>query len=93
MKHLSVTNSYLNPLFYLDKPLTNANLTHGLIFWECALAMINESCLTFCARHIEIQHCAIQEWHKAGHIVIKHIHGVINFSDDLTKPFGWVLHA
>ena len=55
--------------------------------------MINESCLTFCARHIEIQHCAIQEWHQAGHIVIKHIPGVINFSDDLTKPFGWVLHA
>ena len=60
---------------------------------QAALAMINESRPTPRARHIEIQHYAIQEWHEAGDIVMKHIPGVINSSDDMTKPIGWVLHG
>jgi len=30
---------------------------------------------------------------EAGDIVMRHIPGIINPADDLTKPLGWVLHA
>ena len=30
---------------------------------------------------------------RSRHIVMRHIPGIINPSDDLTKPLGWVLHA
>ena len=60
---------------------------------EAALAMINESRPTARARHIETQHFAIQEWCKAKDLYMRHIAGIINPSDDLTKPLGWVLHA
>ena len=60
---------------------------------QAALAMINESRPTSRARHIEIQHYAIQEWYKAKDIVMKHIPGIINSSDDLTKALGQVLHG
>ena len=55
--------------------------------------MIKEKRPTPRARHIEIQHFAIQEWHDAKEIEMRHIPGVINNSDDLTKPLGWILHA
>ena len=45
------------------------------------------------SRHIDIQFFAIQDWKDNGDIVMEHIPGVINPSDDLTKPLGWVLHA
>ena len=38
-----------------------------------------------CALHIEIQHFDNQEWHAKGEIVMKHISGIVNPSDDLTK--------
>ena len=53
--------------------------------------MINESRPTPRARHIEIQHFAIQEWCKQGDIVMEHLPGIINPSDGLTKALGWVL--
>ena len=34
----------------------------------------------------------IQDWKEAGDIVMRHIPGIINSSDDLTKPLGWALH-
>ena len=44
-------------------------------------------------RHINICFFAIQDWiHKSRDIVLSHIPGVINPSDDLTKPLGRVLH-
>ena len=55
--------------------------------------MVNESRPAPRARHIEIQHFAIQEWRNKGDIALRHCPGVINISDDLTKPLGWVLHA
>ena len=55
--------------------------------------MINESRPTVRARHVEIQHFAIQEWRNQGDIIMQHCPGVINSSDDLTKPLGWVLHS
>ena len=60
---------------------------------QAALAMVNESRPTPRARHIEIQHYAIQEWRNAGDIIMKHLPGVVNSSDDMTKALGWVLHG
>ena len=59
---------------------------------EAAIKMINSQVPTERARHIQIQHFAIQDWKEANDIVMKFIPGVINPSDDLTKPLGWVLH-
>lgn len=58
---------------------------------QAAMAMINESRPTPRARHIEIQHFAIQQW--SADLYMKFIPGVINSSDGLTKPLGWVLHS
>ena len=45
------------------------------------------------SRHIDIQFFAIQDWKDNGNIVMEHIPGVINPSDDLTKPLGWVSYS
>ena len=60
---------------------------------EAAIAMVNESRPTPRARHIEIQHFAIQEWRNKGDVVLRHCPGILNVSDDLTKALGWVLHS
>ena len=60
---------------------------------EAAIAMINENRPTTRARHIEIQHFAIQEWRAQLDIVMRHIAGIINPSDDLTKAVSWILHG
>jgi hypothetical protein len=60
---------------------------------QAAIAMVNESRPTPRARHIEIQHFAIQEWRNKGDIVLRHCPGVINLSDGLTKALGWVLQS
>ena len=44
-------------------------------------------------RHLDIRYYAIQDWREAGDIVMEHIPGVLNLSDDLTKPLGYILHA
>jgi hypothetical protein len=36
---------------------------------------------------------AIQGWREARDIVMSHIAGILNPSDDLIKPLGWVLHS
>ena len=60
---------------------------------QAALAMINESRPTTRARHIEIQHFAVQEWRKAEDIIMKHLPGIMNCSDGLTKALSWVLFS
>ena len=60
---------------------------------EAAIAMVNESRPTPRARHIEIQHFAIQEWRNKGDVVLRHCPGILNVSDDLAKALGWVLHS
>ena len=60
---------------------------------KSAILMINSRVPTERSRHIDIQHFAIQDWKEAGHIEMFHIPGIINPSDDLTKPLGWVLHG
>jgi hypothetical protein len=60
---------------------------------EAAIAMINEHKPTTCSCHIDIQHLAIQEWHQCGDIIMHHIPGIINPSNQATKAFGWTLHS
>jgi len=59
---------------------------------QSAIIMINTLVPTERSRHIDIRHFAIQAWKEAGAIVMEFIFGVINPSDNLTKPLGWVLH-
>ncbi len=67
--------------------------TRMLIDNLAALHMINENRPTPRARHIEIQHFAIQEWRKQGDLIMEHLSGILNPSDDMTKALGWVLHS
>ena len=60
---------------------------------KSAINIINARVPTERSRHIEIQAFAIQDWKDNGDILMLHIPGIINPSDDLTKPLGWVLHA
>ena len=60
---------------------------------QSAINMVNAKIPTDRSRHILIQHFAIQDWKDDGDIVMRFISGVINPSDDLTKPLGWVLHS
>ena len=59
---------------------------------EAALNMINENRPTPRARHVDVQHFAIQEWRENKDIIMRHVPGVLNSSDDLTKAVSWVLH-
>jgi hypothetical protein len=58
-----------------------------------AIQIINTRRPTERTRHIDIQAIAIQDWKEKGDILMHHILGVINPSDSLTKPTGWVLHS
>ena len=58
-----------------------------------AINMINSKVPTERSRHIDIQYFAVQDWKDSGALIMKFIPGVLNPSDDLTKPLGWVLHA
>jgi hypothetical protein len=55
--------------------------------------MVNSNRPTERSRHIDIAWFAIQDWCAADEIVVQHIKGTINPSDDLTKALGWILHA
>ena len=57
-----------------------------------AINMINSRIPTERSRHIDIQFFAIQEWKEIGDIDMRHIPGIINNADDMTKPLGWILH-
>ena len=59
-----------------------------------ALKIINDNCSpTERTRHMALRFFAIQDWREEGDIIMKHIPGILNPSDDMTKPLGWVLHA
>jgi hypothetical protein len=57
-----------------------------------AIKIINAKVPTERSRHIDIQWFAVQSWKDNGDIILIHIAGIINPSDDLSKPLGWVLH-
>jgi len=55
---------------------------------QSAINVVNGCMPTERSRHIDIQHFAIQDWKESGAIVMEFIAGIINPSDDLTKPIG-----
>jgi hypothetical protein len=58
-----------------------------------ALKIINDNTSpTDRTRHMDLSFFAIQDWREAGDIVMSHIAGILNPSDDLTRPLGWVHH-
>jgi len=59
---------------------------------QSTINVINARVPTERSRHIDVQHFAMQDWKESGAIVMEFISGVINPSDDLTKPLGLVLH-
>jgi len=59
---------------------------------KAAITMINQCKPTTCSHHIDVQFFAIQDWHKQGDILMKHISGILNLADDSTKALGWILH-
>jgi len=68
---------------------------HPTVLYEdnqAAITMINQQKPTTCSRHIDVQFFAIQDWHRLGDIVMKHIAGILNLADDSTKVLGWILH-
>jgi hypothetical protein len=44
-------------------------------------------------QHVDIQHFSVQGWNNAVDVAMEHISGILNPSDDLTKPLGWLLCA
>jgi len=60
---------------------------------KAAIDMINDSKLTACSRHFDVQHFAIQEWRDRGEIEMHHIPGILNPADDETKSLTWTLHS
>ena len=71
----------------------NTDRTHIYEDNQSAIKIINGNKPTGRSRHIDIQFFAIQDWKDAGIITMKHIPGIINPTDDLTKPLGYLLHS
>lgn len=57
-----------------------------------AIMMANARRPTERSRHIDIQNFALQEWVQNKDVILKHVRGVLNPSDALTKATGWILH-
>ena len=58
------------------------------------LEIINDNYLpTECTPPTGLRFFSIQDWREAGDIILKHIPRILNPSDDMSNPFGWVLHA
>ena len=66
-----------------------------LIFEDNAstIKIVNARVPTERTHHIDIHLFAIQAWKEQGDVTLHHIPGIINPSNDLTKPLGWVLHS
>ena len=60
-----------------------------------ALKMINENTApTERCRHVDLCYWILQDWsHIDKVLIMKHIEGVLNISDDQTKYLGYFLHA
>ena len=59
-----------------------------------ALQMINHNTApTERTRHCDIRFFQIQDWREEKDLICQHIRGILNPSDDLTKPLGYVLHS
>ena len=59
---------------------------------EACINIVNNDILTPRSKHIDTRWFRVQEWASRGDIIMHKIPGIINSSDGLTKPNGWVLH-
>ena len=57
------------------------------------ILIINSAVPTERAQHFYVQYVAIQDWKEWGCIQLIHIPDILNPSNSLTKPLGWVLHS
>ena len=57
-----------------------------------SLNIVNENRPTPRCRHVETQYFALQRWRELRWLIMRHISGVINSPDALTKAVPWVLH-
>ena len=60
---------------------------------EACINVINTCHPTDYTQHIETPYFKIQDWKEQEVIKLIYIPGIINNSDDLTKPLGWFLHS
>ena len=61
---------------------------------EPALKIINDNTSpTERTRHMNIRFFSLQDWRIDKEIIMTHIPGTLNPSDDLTKGLAYVLHA
>ena len=60
---------------------------------QSTIKIVNNNVPTERTRHMDIRYFALQDWVQDKTVVLEHIPGILNPSDDLTKPLGWVLHA
>ncbi len=73
--HAAKIAKYLRSIFLELGPTTLFEDNAALIL------MVNASRPTPCARHIDIQHFALQEWKANQEIVLSHIHDIVNSAD------------
>ena len=61
---------------------------------QAALQIINDNqCPTVRTRHLDIRWFSLQDWRIERSIAMKKIAGILNPSDDLSKPLAYCLHA
>ena len=60
---------------------------------QSTIKIVNNNVPAERTRHMDIRHFALQDWVQDKTAVLEHMPGILNPSDDLTKPLGWVLHA
>jgi hypothetical protein len=82
---------------YLRSILNELGLRHKsatLIYVDnlTVIAMANAGKPTEGIRHIDLQYFALLKWVKDGDVLLVHIAGVWNPSDDRTQPLGWIIH-
>ena len=78
-------------LTYLQQSLTGPTLIYEDN--EACINVVNARHPTERTRHIATPYFRIQDWKEQDVIKLIHIPGIVNNSDDLTKPLGWVLHS
>ena len=68
--------------------------THNYIDNKPALKIINDNASpTERARHMNVCFISLQDWRIDKEIIMTHIPGTLNPSDDLTKGLAYALHA
>ena len=60
---------------------------------DSTIKIVNHSRPTERSRHIDIRYFGLQHWRQLGDLELRHIPGIINPADGLTKALGWVLHS